>query len=262
MGDGQEIKDRRPVELGKKLTAELTENNSRNHSDSLKAFGDESLNRNLKVEASEDVKTEQHKHFRQAVQSGIDSIPASVQHYLARGQWTFQMYEKISKDDPALAAQVASGHAEGNGTFGDAFGAADFINHRIVVAEKADPLNPNSHTYEADRVNSHPEQILRHETGHALDAALHDYSHSSAFAEAYKDGLEKLKKLPAEEQKELAYYLQKGFGGRQELFAELFAYKHGGGPNKDTIDGKLATIFDKCFGMIEKLEEQIKRENP
>jgi hypothetical protein len=212
----------------------------------------------LDVDVAPHLQNRATKEFNDAIESGIESIPPAVLHYLARGKWKFRLDESMSKDDPILAAKNAAGHGEGGRKFGTNFGATDFDGHRIVVAEKADPLNPNSHTYEADRINPHPDETLRHETGHALDAALGMYSHSNEFINAYNDCL---KSLPPADLERLSYYLQKGHGGPQELFAELFDYLHGGGPNKGEIDGELARAFKPCLQKIKDLEVLMQKEH-
>jgi hypothetical protein len=74
--------------------------------------------------------------------------------------------------------------------------------------------------------NQRVEGVARHETGHAIDHALGDYSiNNKEFADAYQADLAK---MPESVRKQLSYLLQPGYAGRQETFGELFAAINGG----------------------------------
>ena len=228
MGDGVETKDPRPPRVDKRA---------------------------LPQEVSGNFDSKDGQEYRKQVQEGIQSIPPSVQHYLNEGRWAFRIDQTISENDPEIGEQAASGHKEGGGSFAANFGATDFDHHRIIVSEKANPLNRTETTYEAERENPHADQTLRHETGHALDAALRFYSHTPEFTKAYNDCCEH---LPPDVRAKLGYYLQSGDLGKQELFAELFAAEHGGGPNKADLDPLLQKYFAPCMALIKKQEAAIK----
>ncbi len=258
MGDGSEARDKRTLQtlsqaIADGLSADKVNNSEKQaHLDHEKTLDP----RALKQIFDGDFESSDGKRFKTAIEQGVDSIPSYVQHYLHQGGWRFKLDESIYKNDPALADQRASGHAEGDGKFGTNFGATDFSNHQIVVAEKAKPLSQNDHTYEADRVNPHPEQTLRHETGHALDAAMGNFSQTQEFLTAYANAVNA---LSPDERKQLAYYLQPGVHGPQEVFAELFAYLHGGGPNAGPKDNLLAKKFGNCLNEIVTKETQMKK---
>ncbi|MBP9093923.1 hypothetical protein KBI23_23075 [bacterium] len=67
--------------------------------------------------------------------------------------------------------------------------------------------------------------VLRHETGHAVDYCLGQFSDSPEFKHAY--ALEAAR-VPDEHKQRLDYFLQKSSTGPSETFAELFCYSTGG----------------------------------
>lgn len=67
--------------------------------------------------------------------------------------------------------------------------------------------------------------VLRHETGHAVDYCLGQFSDTPEFKHAY--ALESAR-VPDEHKQRLDYFLQKSSTGPSETFAELFCYSTGG----------------------------------
>ena len=67
--------------------------------------------------------------------------------------------------------------------------------------------------------------VLRHETGHAVDYCLGQFSDTPEFKHAY--ALEAAR-VPDEHRQRLDYFLQKSSTGPCETFAELFCYSTGG----------------------------------
>jgi hypothetical protein len=69
--------------------------------------------------------------------------------------------------------------------------------------------------------------VLRHETGHGFDKALGKPSYYDA---KFRGGYQvDMLAVPDADRKELAYYLQHGGRGAEEVFAEVFAQLNGGG---------------------------------
>lgn len=72
------------------------------------------------------------------------------------------------------------------------------------------------------------EGVIRHESGHAVDAALGDFSSSRVFVDAYnKDVAE----MSERDKGNNTYTLQAGEAGHQETFAEVFASINGASTN-------------------------------
>jgi hypothetical protein len=117
-------------------------------------------------------------------------------------------------------------------------------NRLLLIGEKR--VNRQGKLVAATRV----EEVVRHEIGHAFDAALgarDSYrSSSSEFLLAYRrDAAD----MNAEDRERLAYYLQNQQAGRQETFAEAFAELHGGGSSPDRADA-FRRAFPRVFEVV------------
>lgn len=90
--------------------------------------------------------------------------------------------------------------------------------------------------------------VLRHETGHAVDYCLGEFSDSAEFKHAY--ALEAAK-VPDEHRQKLDYYLQKSNNGASETFAELYCYSTGG--ETDAGRKESGELVHKYFPHCEQL---------
>lgn len=88
--------------------------------------------------------------------------------------------------------------------------------------------------------------VVRHETGHALDHCLDDFTKTSEFRHAhYLDAA----KVPDEYRSRLDYFLQLASGGPSETFAELFCYSQGG--ETDAHRQESCELVHKYFPLCE-----------
>ena len=76
------------------------------------------------------------------------------------------------------------------------------------------------------------EHVFAHETGHALDAALDNFSNSADFKREYAKDLEAM--TPAIRQA-VSYFVQPNAAGREETMAEVFAVVSGHGDEDDAF---------------------------
>lgn len=81
------------------------------------------------------------------------------------------------------------------------------------------------------------DDVLRHETGHAVDAALDKISDDADYLAAYEA---EAKAVPKAEQKQLSYFLQNGGVGAEETCAESIAAREGGATGGATFDKNFA----------------------
>lgn len=81
------------------------------------------------------------------------------------------------------------------------------------------------------------DDVLRHETGHAVDAALDKISDDADYLAAYEA---EAKAVPKTEQKQLSYFLQSGGVGAEETCAESIAAREGGATGGATFDKNFA----------------------
>lgn len=84
------------------------------------------------------------------------------------------------------------------------------------------------------------DNVLRHETGHAVNAALDNIADDTDYLAAYDP---EAKAVPKSEQKELAYFLQSGGVGADETVAEGIAAREGGSTGGATFDRNFANTI-------------------
>jgi hypothetical protein len=101
--------------------------------------------------------------------------------------------------------------------------------------------------------NDQADAVLRHEVGHAVDRVLGMASDTQEFQRAYRADVDELKD---DGLADFAYFWQHrdDARNRREVFAELFADHHGGGPHDDSR--RIRHVFSRCDKLIkEKLQE-------
>ncbi len=146
-----------------------------------------------------------------AVTAAVDGLPPSVKGILWNSSIKINITPTIEDYKPGLKYEQARGY-EG-GTYKSCPALYD---GSIVLAEHT--LNEEDesvdHTFSAtDVVNS-----FYHESGHALDNCLNDFSQDEEFKHAY---LLDVAKIDPETAEELRYFLQKSAAGQEECCAEL-----------------------------------------
>jgi hypothetical protein len=161
------------------------------------------------------------EEFHGRVERALDSIPAAAHQALANGGGKVVAGERLTEAVPDLKKQRPGGYPPG-ATWDNVGGVYYPPDRAVVVAQKERHGRGKTTEHDSDRV----EGMLRHEFGHGLDAALGYPSKSAVFREAYAKDVEKLD--PAA-RASLAYYLQGGHRGPEEVWAEAFAQQHGGG---------------------------------
>jgi len=95
--------------------------------------------------------------------------------------------------------------------------------------------------------------VVRHETGHAIDHCLGNYTETAEFRHAhYLDAA----KVPDEYRGRLDYFLQLASGGPSEAFAELFCYSQGGETDAHRMES--CELVHKYFPLCEaELQKQL-----
>jgi hypothetical protein len=123
----------------------------------------------------------------------------------------------MSDLDPNFAHQQPRGWPDGS-NYNDADGMYMQDRKSVVVAE-------NTNKGPSERTDG----VVHHETGHAVDAAMGDFSHSEEFKKAYdKD----VANLSPEEQVNEHYLLQDGNAGKEEeAAAETYGALNGTSAN-------------------------------
>lgn len=159
--------------------------------------------------------------FAQHMRDEMDGLPAGVRRLLSDHGITLVVTDRMLDAAPDLKGQHPRGWPDGT-TWENDDGAFRPETREIMVSETfKDSKGTEEHS---DRA----EGVMRHETGHAVDAALGNYSQSADFKAAYdKD----VAVMPQDVKDKLAYLLQANGAGQQETFAEVFAALNGGSAN-------------------------------
>jgi hypothetical protein len=161
------------------------------------------------------------KEFVDNMRSEVDHFPPGVRKLLADKGMTVMVTDAMVDGAPDLKGEHPRGWPPGT-TFANEDGAFRPDQRLIMVAETFEEVNGK--IVRSDRAGG----VLRHETGHAVDAALDNYSQEKEFKAAYdKD----VTTMPADVKKKLDYLLQADGAGEQECFAEVFAALNGGSAN-------------------------------
>lgn len=110
----------------------------------------------------------------------------------------------------------------------------------VVISQyKSNPKNSEDNTQELG--------VVRHETGHAIDHCMGNFTQSDEYKHAYYLDCAQ---VPEEHRKRLDYFLQKATGGPSETFAELFCYRMGG--ETDTWRIEICNLVHKDFPLCDK----------
>jgi hypothetical protein len=154
--------------------------------------------------------------FRQKAYNEIEKMPANERKLLADKGIHYDVVNKMSDLDPNFAHQQPRGWKEGQ-TYDDADGMYMPGRKSVVVAE-------NTNKGASERTDG----VVHHETGHAVDNAVGDFSHSDEFKKAYDADVAK---MPDKEKIQMDYLLQDGNAGKEETAAETYGALRGTSAN-------------------------------
>jgi hypothetical protein len=183
--------------------------------------------------------------FARRVNDEVARLPESIKTLLAKSGVRIVPSETIVEELPELKGEHPRGWPPDT-TWDAVDGVHDPGKKLVVIAEKTKIGN--------DWVDSKDtEGLVRHEVGHAVDAALGDYSSSQEFIEAYNADVAV---LPNPAPEELKYFLQDGEAGREETFAEAMAIVLGG-PSRPKLS-VLETHFPRTMALVRKKVSELK----
>lgn len=186
---------------------------------------------------------------------GLSQIPRTYRHQLEQAGYKVVLAPTVLAAMPELETKKPRGYQDGadwhniNGTF-------DRSTKRIIIGEQAHSLADGNKMKEGPL-----DETVQHEFGHAYDSYLGlsskeqntgdsnpEISHSKAFSAAYEKDLEK---LPESLKSKLAYYLQSGNAGKEELFAEMFVLFFGHQPEPGSPQESFKTAFPSVLQLLE-----------
>ncbi len=165
------------------------------------------------------------KEFQDKTWKDIESLPANERKAMADKGIHYNVAGIMSDIDPKYATEHPRGWPD-NKTWNDAEGGYDSSRKQVNLAE---------------RTNAGPSHrlggVLRHESGHAVDDALGQPSHSDEFDKAYQQDAGKIKN-PFQ----MTYLRQQGDAGKEETFAEVYGALRGSSANPSQTQEILNTF--------------------
>lgn len=194
-------------------------------------------------------KTPLSAEFLRHAESARSSVPDGIWEIVTRAGWRVRLAEFVADAAPELKDDHPRGWPPET-----TWNQTDAINlprsRTLVLAEKR--VRRNGQVVLSGRV----EGVLRHELGHAFDMVCggqYRYGSSSPeFLRAYSQDVQSLKQPRRDA---MNYYLQSSKAGRQETFAEAFAFVLGGGSDV-TRQQEFAESFP---AVLEYLRQEISR---
>lgn len=196
---------------------------------------------------------------------GLSQIPRSYRQQLEKAGYKVVLAPTVLDAMPELASVNPRGYADG-ASWHATNGAFDRKGKRIIVGEKC-----NSPAFGGKLVEGPLDETVQHEFGHAYDAFLGqltaknnpqtsddpnpDFSHSKIFSEQYDLDAAN---VPEDLRAKLAYYLQAGHAGKEELFAQMFVLFFGHQPEP----GSPRESFQIAFPHVLKVLEDGRKSDP
>lgn len=195
------------------------------------------------------------------VMLGLSFIPRSYRQALESAGYKVVIAPTVLDAMPQLKGQLPRGYTGGD--WHNANGTFDRLNKRIVIGEEISAPNQGGKLIEGPI-----DQVVQHEFGHAYDLYLGrktfgqnsqdqfpEISHSKKFTDAYE--LDS-KSVPAAMRPKLAYYLQSGDAGKEELFAQMFVVFFGHRPEP----GSPQELFPVAFPRVLQVLEDARKQDP
>lgn len=165
---------------------------------------------------------------------GLSEIPRTYRHQLEAAGFKVVITPDLLDAMPELVGKTPRGYHDG-ATWHSTNGITDRTKRRIVIAEFSSMPGPDGKPVKAPL-----DRTVQHEFGHAYDyyAGILRYgqtaenpfpaiSHGKKFSDAY---LKDSATVPESLRSKLAYYLQPGDAGKEELFAQMFVLFFGPRP--------------------------------
>jgi hypothetical protein len=161
--------------------------------------------------------------LKQNFEEAVQKIPPTVLNALKKAGEKFVYTDRLIDHLPELAGVRPTGWTAGM-TWENSEGLHITSTKEIVVARRAKDYSSGVYT-----VSDRQHASLYHETGHALSLSIGQkpgerFTESQSWIHAYQKDVAS---LPDRLKPALGYFLQSGWRGSEEVFAELFANQLG-----------------------------------
>jgi hypothetical protein len=158
--------------------------------------------------------------FKAKMLDAIEALPVPVRDKLREAGIKIAVGRRVTEIMPEFKGVTPRGWPKGT-TWDNAEGLYHGGVKKAIVTEKY-----IGRVSGLEISTGRAEGVLRHEVGHAYDAALESFSSTNEFKTAHNADRSMMDEAISEK---LAYFLQLGGAGRQEAFAEVFGEINGGG---------------------------------
>jgi len=158
-------------------------------------------------------------NFNNEVTTTYNAMSAETRAIITKSGAKVVAVHHLTDAMPELKGQAPRGWPVG-ATWDAVDGCWSASKNSIVVAEERQQISGNQ-WIPSGRVR----EVMRHETGHAVDGTIKTMSDHTDFKKAYDDDLAA---MPTGDKNQLAYFLQNGSAGREETAAEGVADREGG----------------------------------
>jgi len=177
-------------------------------------------------------------HFER-VKIIIEHLPPNIQQFMRNHQTKVIATDTLIGQRPELYG--VQPRAWGGRTWDNSDGEYDKSRNEVIVADRA---LVGQQWIPSMRVDS----VARHETGHAIDHNMGDFSHHNReFINTYN---REKSRIPRTVRESLNYILQRGDAGREETFSELFATLYGGAAEGQQNQHLIETYFHETLTLI------------
>jgi hypothetical protein len=172
--------------------------------------------------------------FDAAVNKTYNAMSAETREIIRQSGARVKAVHHLTDAMPELKGQAPRGWPAG-ATWDAVDGCYSGGKKEIIVAEERQALSSSKWI-----ASGRTEQVLRHETGHAIDATIKTLSEHDDFKKAYDLDVQAMQ---AKDKPPLDYFLQPGTAGREETVAESVADREGGATGGQTFHNDFANAI-------------------
>lgn len=194
------------------------------------------------------------------VMLGLSEIPRTYRHQLEAAGYKVMVAPTVLDVMPQLAGIAPRGYSAG-ADWHNSNGAFDRDKKMIIIGEFVKTEGKNGQV-----VEGHLDETVQHEFGHAYDMYLGmtklgastnepfpEVSHSKQFSDAYNLDTPS---IPQELRQKLAYYLNPGDAGKEELFAQMFVMFFGHRPAPGSPSEYFQVAFPHTLAVLDDARKQ------
>lgn len=186
----------------------------------------------------------------------LENVPRHIAQKVRKsGGYDIHIGKRLSQVDESLKGVRPRGWDPGS-TWDEADGMVNTKLKRVIIAEESQDFG--GFWYKAGKERR--KQVFFHEFGHAVDESYDHFSESKSFIKAYNKDVKRI--MNSGDADNLHYFLQEGYSGKQETFAQLFANIIGDVDYQDIVDHfpNTSELIIKRFDSTKKVTAKVVKE--